>query len=62
MFGGDGVGLVTVVASRCDMDNWARLVDVGNVVSKESPIDEDSSKKIVDRRDGSTIKGRASRD
>ena len=40
MFGGDGVGLVAVVSSRCDMDNWVRLVDVGNVVSKERPIDE----------------------
>ena len=34
---------MVVVASRCDMDNWARLVHVGNVVSKERPIDEDSS-------------------
>ena len=43
MFGGDGVGFMVVVASRCDMDNWERLVHVGNVVSKERPIDEDSS-------------------
>ena len=39
MFDGDGVGLVTMVASRCDMENRARLVDVGNVVSNGRPID-----------------------
>ena len=48
MFGGNGVGFMVVVASRCDMDNWTGLVHVGNVVPKERPIDEDSSEEPID--------------
>ena len=59
MFGGDGVGLVAMVASRCDMENRARLVDVGNVVSNGRPIDEDSSEKPIDGSDGATFEGGA---
>ena len=60
MFGGYGVGLVVVVASRCVMDNWARLVDVGNVVSKEMSIDEDYSEEPVDGGDRAAVEGGAS--
>ena len=37
------MGLVAMVALRCDMDNWAGIVYVGCVVSNGRPIDEDSS-------------------
>ena len=60
MFGGYGVGLVVVVASRCVMDNWAGLVDVGSVVSKEMPIDEDYSEEPVDGCYRAAVEGGAS--
>ena len=60
VFGGDGVGLVAVVALRCDMDNWAGLVDVGNLVSKRKQIDEDSSEESINVSDGVVVEEEAS--
>ena len=49
------------MVSKCDMDNWECLVDGANVVSKERPINEDSSEELVDGGDGVVVEGGASR-
>ena len=54
--------LVAVVASRCDMDNRAALVDASNVFSKERPIDEDSSEEPINGGDRAAIEGGASKE
>ena len=62
MFSVNGARLVAMVASKCDMNNWAGLVDVGNVIYKGRPIDEDSSEEPIDGSDRVALEGGASWD